>query len=116
MIRRPPRSTLFPYTTLFRSLLKQRETELRALADILKTNPADVVTKARKLVTTLKEKEEELEKLKARFTSGQSEGGAGEVIKFQVAGDTWGYAQQIDDMDMKDFRKFYDSLRDKNGS
>src|SRR5689334_23882452 len=29
MIRRPPRSTLFPYTTLFRSLGKTRE-ELRA--------------------------------------------------------------------------------------
>src|SRR2546422_4561181 len=26
MIRRPPRSTLFPYTTLFRSLLAQRPT------------------------------------------------------------------------------------------
>src|SRR5260221_10979754 len=25
MIRRPPRSTLFPYTTLFRSLLHQKE-------------------------------------------------------------------------------------------
>src|SRR2546421_4000854 len=25
MIRRPPRSTLFPYTTLFRSLLTQKE-------------------------------------------------------------------------------------------
>src|SRR6266566_6232566 len=25
MIRRPPRSTLFPYTTLFRSLLPRRE-------------------------------------------------------------------------------------------
>src|SRR5688572_31145680 len=25
MIRRPPRSTLFPYTTLFRSLRQQRE-------------------------------------------------------------------------------------------
>src|SRR3712207_7295125 len=27
MIRRPPRSTLFPYTTLFRSLLVQRDDE-----------------------------------------------------------------------------------------
>src|SRR2546430_9142907 len=26
MIRRPPRSTLFPYTTLFRSMVKMRET------------------------------------------------------------------------------------------
>src|SRR2546426_4295613 len=25
MIRRPPRSTLFPYTTLFRSLVEQKE-------------------------------------------------------------------------------------------
>src|SRR3989454_6855462 len=31
MIRRPPRSTLFPYTTLFRSLL--RSEELRVLRD-----------------------------------------------------------------------------------
>src|SRR2546421_3673658 len=27
MIRRPPRSTLFPYTTLFRSLFKARDTD-----------------------------------------------------------------------------------------
>src|SRR5439155_8716726 len=29
MIRRPPRSTLFPYTTLFRSWLARRETNAR---------------------------------------------------------------------------------------
>src|SRR5260370_3728213 len=29
MIRRPPRSTLFPYTTLFRSLHDKRRTEVR---------------------------------------------------------------------------------------
>src|SRR5690349_23185049 len=28
MIRRPPRSTLFPYTTLFRSLLAEREVQV----------------------------------------------------------------------------------------
>src|SRR2546430_14732078 len=31
MIRRPPRSTLFPYTTLFRSLLDLVELEVREL-------------------------------------------------------------------------------------
>src|SRR5260370_16103823 len=31
MIRRPPRSTLFPYTTLFRSLWRFGPTELRVL-------------------------------------------------------------------------------------
>src|SRR5438034_6531790 len=40
MIRRPPRSTLFPYTTLFRSVRLARHedrhlTALRALADVL---------------------------------------------------------------------------------
>src|SRR3989449_11359482 len=30
MIRRPPRSTLFPYTTLFRSLRTSREADPRA--------------------------------------------------------------------------------------
>src|SRR5256885_13000891 len=29
MIRRPPRSTLFPYTTLFRSLTHQNDTRVR---------------------------------------------------------------------------------------
>src|SRR5256885_12307753 len=32
MIRRPPRSTLFPYTTLFRSEVGPRHTVMRALA------------------------------------------------------------------------------------
>src|SRR3712207_7306168 len=34
MIRRPPRSTLFPYTTLFRSVYSQREDWDRALAAV----------------------------------------------------------------------------------
>src|SRR3712207_7533793 len=34
MIRRPPRSTLFPYTTLFRSKLRYRNTELGAVASV----------------------------------------------------------------------------------
>src|SRR5947209_18891294 len=35
MIRRPPRSTLFPYTTLFRSLLIVRSTEAHVLAGLV---------------------------------------------------------------------------------
>src|SRR2546430_16268937 len=43
MIRRPPRSTLFPYTTLFRSLTKQRLTpeQTRAIALRLMPNEED---------------------------------------------------------------------------
>src|SRR2546422_3618389 len=43
MIRRPPRSTLFPYTTLFRSLLaalEPHETGQRALVGLLTGNVA----------------------------------------------------------------------------
>src|SRR2546429_7157634 len=37
MIRRPPRSTLFPYTTLFRSLIgAQKELKVATLIDIQK--------------------------------------------------------------------------------
>src|SRR2546422_8608876 len=35
MIRRPPRSTLFPYTTLFRSVLTSRSRALGAVLELL---------------------------------------------------------------------------------
>src|SRR2546427_8052135 len=43
MIRRPPRSTLFPYTTLFRSLRRHNAPNARAAADALSplVQPAD---------------------------------------------------------------------------
>ena len=47
MIRRPPRSTLFPYTTLFRSLRKHVANEIGAIAkpDFLKFT--DILPKTR---------------------------------------------------------------------
>src|SRR2546427_7467156 len=49
MIRRPPRSTLFPYTTLFRSLLQARQPqrELGATADVRRGSVVPRVTSAR---------------------------------------------------------------------
>src|SRR3989449_11321244 len=43
MIRRPPRSTLFPYTTLFRSLLRQQNRQPAALEgrDVLRERAHD---------------------------------------------------------------------------
>ena len=38
MIRRPPESTLFPYTTLFRSLLGQPPAEILVAANTILTN------------------------------------------------------------------------------
>src|SRR2546425_12287817 len=55
MIRRPPRSTLFPYTTLFRSLLPEREghvagarhrVEQRAALEDDAVAPPDLVERA----------------------------------------------------------------------
>src|SRR3712207_9119865 len=55
MIRRPPRSTLFPYTTLFRSvqLLEEAETEILTFLDfpaehrrqVYSTNPLERLNK-----------------------------------------------------------------------
>src|SRR2546426_5105668 len=39
MIRRPPRSTLFPYTTLFRSRTWTADTTVERLAGLLTENP-----------------------------------------------------------------------------
>src|SRR5436309_8908840 len=39
MIRRPPRSTLFPYTTLFRSLLHARAFSDRSAVDVVLDPP-----------------------------------------------------------------------------
>src|SRR2546427_3283156 len=39
MIRRPPRSTLFPYTTLFRSILRHRPAALGAAGRVLPVGP-----------------------------------------------------------------------------
>jgi len=91
-------------------LLKQRDAEIQELADVLKTNPGDVVTKARKVMVALKEKEQELETLKARLASGGSGGSAGETRT--VAGVTV-YTQRVDGVEMNDLRALADSVRDK---
>src|SRR2546430_13728220 len=41
MIRRPPRSTLFPYTTLFRSELAQRVAQLLELLGVRRVQPGE---------------------------------------------------------------------------
>jgi alanyl-tRNA synthetase len=96
-------------------LLKARDGEFRALADVLKTNPTDVLAKARKLVTTLKEKDEEIAQLKSRLATGQSgAGGGAPYTVVEVAGAPNVYWQQIDGMEMKDLRSLADTLREKH--
>src|SRR3712207_7161699 len=71
MIRRPPRSTLFPYTTLFRSPIR-RETARLALEKLVadgRIHPGrieDVVAKSRKEVENSMRSEEHTSELQSR--------------------------------------------------
>src|SRR5258708_19335740 len=47
MIRRPPRSTLFPYTTLFRSIYQLVEEQVAQGHDVTLFAPGDAKTSAR---------------------------------------------------------------------
>src|SRR2546422_7865364 len=51
MIRRPPRSTLFPYTTLFRSLLAGRRRGVRAVSDARRGRGRHAVGRRRRVRT-----------------------------------------------------------------
>ena len=91
-------------------LLKAREAEVAELADILKANRGDLVSKARKLVAQLKDREQDLEKLKSRFATGQPPEQSGQTRT--VAGVTV-HSQRLDDLDMKDLRTVADTLRQR---
>src|SRR3712207_7593415 len=43
MIRRPPRSTLFPYTTLFRSLTDAEFNEVREGVELVSVDPGGLI-------------------------------------------------------------------------
>src|SRR5438067_4424901 len=58
MIRRPPRSTLFPYTTLFRSAVAER------VGDVLEMQPPQGLVEK---VRGLKRSEEHTSELQSRF-------------------------------------------------
>src|SRR5687768_18474883 len=57
MIRRPPRSTLFPYTTLFRS--RQEPTRLRGEAPIASVNTSKRCPKGKRMMDPYRSRSEE---------------------------------------------------------
>src|SRR5258707_1494310 len=62
MIRRPPRSTLFPYTTLFRSLLASKRSFFKLLKSLLSQNQPGLFAGIR----PLKRSEEHTSELQSR--------------------------------------------------
>src|SRR2546426_3679390 len=63
MIRRPPRSTLFPYTTLFRSVVDPRDAGAvaTALGRLRERNPAELAEAARRAAERSEEHTSELQ-------------------------------------------------------
>ncbi len=93
--------------------LRALQQEIRELSDLLKVAPAELVTKAKKLVAQLKDKERELEQVKLRLASGAG-GEAGAIVR-TIQGVTV-HAQQADGMEQGELRALADRLRDKLGS
>ncbi|HIN34100.1 MAG TPA: alanine--tRNA ligase [Nitrospirales bacterium] len=58
---------------------KARDNELRELASILKTTPADLLSKAKKTIGLVKEKEELVETLRQRLSSSQTQSDSARV-------------------------------------
>src|SRR3712207_4584620 len=84
MIRRPPRSTLFPYTTLFRSILVQsRNGSTKATDPAFKAAVADV---AKRLKST--EDVTDVQSPYAKGNEGQiSKDGRSALVTFKIPGD-----------------------------
>ena len=89
---------------------KKIESEVRELAELLKTSPADVLTKTRKLVSQLKDKERELEQLKLKMMdqgSGSADADVRDIKGVKV------HVQRADGLSMQELRLFSDKVRNK---
>jgi alanyl-tRNA synthetase len=88
--------------------MKKLETDIRELSDLLKVGQSELVTKTRKVMTQLKDKERELEELKLKMASGSAvETTAKTIAGVQV------HVQRTDGLDVNGMRALADQLRDK---
>jgi alanyl-tRNA synthetase len=85
--------------------------DLSEIAALLKVQPQEAVSKARKLVESLRAREREIEQLKARLASGERSDPSAEHGR-TVAGVTVA-ARRIDGMDAKDLRAAADRVREQ---
>jgi alanyl-tRNA synthetase len=87
--------------------VKQLETEIRELTDLLKVGPSELVAKTRKLLTQLKDKERELEQVKLKLASGAKDEADVRIIQgIRV------HAQRADAKAMTELRELDDQLRE----
>ncbi|MCX5720512.1 MAG: alanine--tRNA ligase [Nitrospirae bacterium] len=88
--------------------MKKLETDVRELSDLLKVGQSELVSKTRKVLTQLKDKERELEELKLKMASGS----AVEASARTIAGVSV-HVQRTDGLDVNGMRALADQLRDK---
>lgn len=86
------------------------ESEIRELAELLKTSPAELVPKTRKLLSLLKEKERELEQLKLKAVDRDSEEGQTQI---RVINEIQVHAQRVEGFTMQELRLLSDKVRPK---
>jgi alanyl-tRNA synthetase len=92
---------------------QHQEAEWRELAALLKTSPNDVVEKAKKLVTTLRDTERELERAKQKVLDQHS---AEQGASMKDLGGMPILVQRVDGLTMQELRTFSDKLRHKAAS
>ncbi len=88
--------------------MKQLETDIRELSHLLKVGQSELVVKARKVMTQLKDKERELEEVKLKMAGGS----AAEAMAKTIAG-IQVHVQRTDGLDVNGMRALADQLRDK---
>ena len=89
---------------------KKLESDVRELAELLKSSPSEVVPKTRKLVSLLKEKEREVEQLKLKLMDQSA--GSDDVRVREIRGVPV-YVQEAQGLSMQELRLLSDKVRHK---
>lgn len=90
--------------------IQQEESRLRQTTSLLKSSPAEVIAKVEKLLNTVKEHEREIERLKLKLASLQTEAFLQHARKIQGVNVI---AARVDELDAKGLRNFADVLKNK---
>ncbi len=90
------------------ALLKKLEAEIREMSELLKVGQSELVSKTRKLLAQLKDKERELEELKLKMASGSAVASTAKTVAGVPV-----HVQRTDGLDVNGMRALADQLRDK---
>ncbi len=90
------------------AVMKKLEADVRQLSDLLKVGQSDIVSRTRKLVNQLKDKEQELEELKLKMARG-----AETTAHTRTIAGVSIHVQRTDGLDVNGMRTLADQLRDK---